>query len=225
MTATEELERRYRRWLRWYPPAFRREYGAEILGVLLAGAREGQRRPATAECVDLMANGLRMRMRPRASRAVVVRPGLSALIYIGALLELGAAATILATSDAVRAAVLDRYPGITATAWQVIFTGQFVPHVVAACLAAVSCVGLGWAVGRGYGWARMAFALLAGANGCSLVAGFLGGSASVAQADLAVGVALCLVQLLAVALAFDRQLAGLTRVLAVFGLDRTAQDH
>ncbi len=51
MTAVESLERHYRRWLRWYPGAFRREYEEEILGVLLAGAREGKRRPGMTECV------------------------------------------------------------------------------------------------------------------------------------------------------------------------------
>jgi len=47
-----ELERGYRRWLRWYPKSFRREHGAEILGVLMAGAREGQRQPELMECLE-----------------------------------------------------------------------------------------------------------------------------------------------------------------------------
>jgi hypothetical protein len=41
-----DLERAYRRWLRWYPRSFRREHEAEMLGVLLA-AGAGQRRPAS----------------------------------------------------------------------------------------------------------------------------------------------------------------------------------
>jgi hypothetical protein len=209
--ASEELERHYRSWLRWYPRAFRQEYELEILGVLLAGAREGQRRPSAAECVDLMAGGLRLRMRPKPSR-----PGLSALVYIAALLELAAAITIVASLDAVRAAIVDRYPGFTDGEWQAILAGQFVPHVLAACVAAACCAGLGWAIGRGYGWARVVFAILAGANGCSLVVGIAGGSATVAQADLVVGVALCLVQFLAVAVTFDR-LPGLTRRVPAFG--------
>lgn len=40
MTDAADLERGYRRWLRWYPKSFRREHEAEILAVLMAGARE-----------------------------------------------------------------------------------------------------------------------------------------------------------------------------------------
>ena len=45
MTDHEHLERAYRRLLAWYPRKFRRENGQEILAVLMAGARDGQRRP------------------------------------------------------------------------------------------------------------------------------------------------------------------------------------
>ena len=46
MTDQEHLERAYRRLLAWYPREFRRENGQEILAVLMAGAPDGQRRPA-----------------------------------------------------------------------------------------------------------------------------------------------------------------------------------
>jgi len=46
MTEAADLERGYRRWLRWYPQAFRREHEAEMLGVLLALARGGGGRGA-----------------------------------------------------------------------------------------------------------------------------------------------------------------------------------
>lgn len=108
MTGSNDLERRYRRWLRWYPASFRREYEAEILGVLMAGAREGQRRPELLECLDLMTNGLRMRLRPAAPR-----PARSALPTVGQLdldgrrirpmrwnsLLLGALVTLLLVAD------------------------------------------------------------------------------------------------------------------------------
>jgi hypothetical protein len=42
------LERAYRRLLAWYPRAFRRENGQEILAVLMACATDGQRRPGLA---------------------------------------------------------------------------------------------------------------------------------------------------------------------------------
>ena len=44
MTDRAKLERGYRRLLAWYPRAFRREYGPEIVAVLMACARDGQRR-------------------------------------------------------------------------------------------------------------------------------------------------------------------------------------
>jgi hypothetical protein len=42
------LEHRYRRLLAWYPAAFRHEQEDEMLAVLMAGARPGQRRLALA---------------------------------------------------------------------------------------------------------------------------------------------------------------------------------
>ena len=68
MIDAANLERGYRRWLRWYPASFRREYEAEMLGVLMAGARAGQRQPTLMECLDLMCGALWMRLRPRVSR-------------------------------------------------------------------------------------------------------------------------------------------------------------
>jgi hypothetical protein len=53
MTGAAALERRYRRMLAWYPPRHRRTYGEEMIGVLLASARDGQRHPRLAEVADL----------------------------------------------------------------------------------------------------------------------------------------------------------------------------
>jgi hypothetical protein len=68
MTDQAKLERGYRRLLAWYPRAFRREYGPEILAVLMACARDGQRRPGLAESADMIRSGLRMRLRPSVPR-------------------------------------------------------------------------------------------------------------------------------------------------------------
>jgi hypothetical protein len=57
------LEGRYRRLLAWYPAAFRREQEDEMLAVLMAGARPGQRRPGLLETADLIRNALVMRVR------------------------------------------------------------------------------------------------------------------------------------------------------------------
>ena len=63
MSASAGLEQGYRRLLAWYPRAFRRDHADEILGVLMAGAGEGQRRPRPAEAADLLWSGLKMRLR------------------------------------------------------------------------------------------------------------------------------------------------------------------
>jgi hypothetical protein len=52
------LERRYRRLLAWYPAALRREREEEMLAVLLAGARPGQRRPGLPESINLAGNAI-----------------------------------------------------------------------------------------------------------------------------------------------------------------------
>ena len=57
------LERRYRRLLGCYPPAHRELHREEMLGVLLAAARSGQRTPGLRETVNLAACGLVIRVR------------------------------------------------------------------------------------------------------------------------------------------------------------------
>jgi hypothetical protein len=57
------LERRYRRLLAWYPAQHRAVHGDEMIGVLLASAGRGQRRPRLADTVDLIKGGLQARLR------------------------------------------------------------------------------------------------------------------------------------------------------------------
>ena len=57
------LERRYRRLLRCYPPSHRAFHREEMLGVLLAAARPGQRTPSLRQAVNLAACGLGIRVR------------------------------------------------------------------------------------------------------------------------------------------------------------------
>ena len=84
MTDQADLERGYRRLLAWYPRAFRREYGPEIVAVLLACARDGQRRPGLAESADLARGGLRMRLRPGVPRSARTVRAAVGLMYAGA---------------------------------------------------------------------------------------------------------------------------------------------
>jgi hypothetical protein len=57
------LERRYRRLLACYPAEHRRNYGEEMIGVLLASAASSQRRPGVADTLDLIGGGARVRLR------------------------------------------------------------------------------------------------------------------------------------------------------------------
>jgi hypothetical protein len=65
MNEDSDLERRYRRLLRRYPAAFRREHEHEMLAVLMAGAERGQRWPRLAEVADLLMSATSMRLRSR----------------------------------------------------------------------------------------------------------------------------------------------------------------
>ncbi len=60
---TAVLERRYLRLLRCYPPTHREFHQEEMLGVLLAAARPGQRTPGLGQAVNLAACGLVIRVR------------------------------------------------------------------------------------------------------------------------------------------------------------------
>ena len=202
MTDTAGLERRYRRWLRWYPKSFRREHEAEILAVLLAEARAGQRQPAPMECLDLLRSALWMRLRPRVPRSN--RPVLAAikLMYLGAVVELAAAITILVTIGDVRSNVATRNPDLTEGEWQAIVAGQLAPVAVAAGIAVGFWLWMAWAVGRRHRWARTAFAGFFALNTVGLLRGLLQGSAVYARPDLAIGSVLWLVELAAVVLVF-----------------------
>ena len=199
MSGSADLERGYRRWLRWYPRSFRREHEAEILAVLLAGAREGQRRPEPTECLDLLRSALWMRLRPsmpRSNRAVFAA---IKLMYLGAVTELAALITILATIGDVRSNVLSADPGLTEGEWHAVVAGQLGPTAIAAGLAVGFWLWMAWAIGRGHRWARTAFACFFALNVFGLLSGLIHGSAVYARPDLAIGIVLCLVELAAVA--------------------------
>ncbi len=202
MTDAADLERGYRRWLRWYPKSFRREHEAEILEVLMAGAREGQRQPKMMDCLDLMRSALWMRLRPSVPRSDRSVFNAVKLMYFGAVVELAAAITIAGTIGDVRSSVLKRNPGLTAGEWHAIVAGQLAPTAVAAGIAVGFWLWMAWSVGRGHRWARIAFALFFGLNTWGLFNGLAGGSAVYARPDLAIGTVLWLVELAAVALIF-----------------------
>ena len=109
MTGSPGLERGYRRLLAWYPRAYRREHEDEILGVLMAGAGEGQRRPRLAESANVVWSALKMRLRGPAP-ASESRPWTDAL----ALFSL-AAPLFLLVVDILAVALPYRLPQVPAS--------------------------------------------------------------------------------------------------------------
>ncbi|MFF0467626.1 hypothetical protein ACFYPX_09410 [Micromonospora zamorensis] len=67
------LERRYRRLLHAYPLGYRRARGAEIVGTYLDLAEPGRRWPSPADAADVVAGGVRERL--RAAGAADLIPG------------------------------------------------------------------------------------------------------------------------------------------------------
>jgi hypothetical protein len=84
MTDRANLERKCRRLLAWYPRAFRRDNGEEILAVMMACAPDGQRRPGLAASADLISSGLWMRLRPGGPRPTSTVRAAVRLMYAGA---------------------------------------------------------------------------------------------------------------------------------------------
>src|SRR5205814_2856104 len=138
-----------------YPRAFRREHEAEILSVLMAGAGEGQRRPGLAESADLISSATWMRLRPRVPRSDRSVVNAVKLMYLGAVVELAAAITIVATIGDVKANVVKRNPGLTACTWHAVVAGHIEPIAEAAGIAVGFWLWLAWSIGRGQRWARI----------------------------------------------------------------------
>jgi len=87
MTTARGLEGSYRRLLRWYPSSYRRRHEEEILGVLMAAAQPGQRRPGARESVDLLWSALKIRIR-MTLRGADSQPWQAAFALVGVLLPL-----------------------------------------------------------------------------------------------------------------------------------------
>ncbi len=107
MTEPAGLERGYRRLLAWYPRSFRTEHEDEMLAVLLAGARQGQRRPGLLESANLIRSALGMRLWP-AGRGPVNRDWADALTVFSVTAPL-----FLLVADTLQVALPYRLPAIT----------------------------------------------------------------------------------------------------------------
>jgi hypothetical protein len=96
MDAADQLERAYGRLLRWYPAGHRARHADEMLGVLMAGAGSGRRRPGLADSANLVGGALRIRL--RAATTGSAGQWREALGRAGVLLPLAWAVLIVAFS-------------------------------------------------------------------------------------------------------------------------------
>ena len=200
MTHAASLERGYRRLLAWYPQAYRRENEQEILGVLMAGAREGQRRPGTAEAADLLRGALWMRLSPGAARPP--RTVLSAvrLMLLGAMVELAGWIVYLVTADSVRSVMLQRDPAQWhALHFHLVAVEVFGPVGIALWLL------MAWASGKGRHWARGISVTFFGILSWSLLVMLVVNSAVYAPAEFIPTVALWLIQLAVLVLLYNKK--------------------
>jgi hypothetical protein len=130
------LERRYRRLLRCYPPGHRQVHREEMLGVLLATARPGQRAPGARQTVNLVACGLAIRAR-RALRSLTDEPWQDALAVVSLITP--ALMLIIAALDF---AVVIREAVVGHTAYPL--TGPFWPTWLVSFLGGSATVMIGW---------------------------------------------------------------------------------
>jgi hypothetical protein len=208
MSGTAGLERGYGRLLACYPRAFRRENGDEILAVLMASARPGQRRPGLAESADLIRSALWMRLRPGAQRPPRTVLTAVRLMCIGAALELAALITVVATTGSVHAVVIrDPYPGYITAAWRAVIVAHIIPVAVGASLGIGLWLWMAWANGRGHRWARVVFSVFFGLSSFGLLTALAEDALVYARADLAAGVAVWLVELAVMVLIFNERSA------------------
>jgi hypothetical protein len=158
VTDQAKLERAYRRLLAWYPRAFRRENGEEILAVLMACATDGQRRPGLAASADLIRSGLWMRLRPNAPRsAPTVRAAVRLMCAGAAITAVSLIIAIISLAHNGRDASTLRLAGRSQPLPVVITVG------IAGGLALIALwLWMAWANSRGLNWARILSTVLVG---------------------------------------------------------------
>jgi hypothetical protein len=176
------LERRYRRLLACHPRFFRCDSEDEILAVLMACARPGQRWPGLAECADLLASAIRMRLGPGRSNPPRTVTSAIRLMRAGAATEIAGLLIALATASSVSSALTRHHAGFLAAHWHVLllFIELGVP------VPAGLWLWLAWANGRGHQWARSAFAAVFGLYTLVVLSKLAAGALTYAPADLLV---------------------------------------
>ena len=154
MTESQRLEHGYRRILACYPRSFRRESEEEILAVLLATAREGQRRVGLAESADLIRGALRMHRGARLPRALLIAVRLT---YAGAAAELGVLIVLLVTAASLLSASIRSYPDFSAAQWHAVLLGHLAAVAAGGPVLLALWVWMACANARAHHAARIAF--------------------------------------------------------------------
>jgi hypothetical protein len=154
MTESQRLERGYRRMVALYPRAFRRDSEEEIVGVLMASARLGQRRVGLAESADLIRGAVRLHRGPRLPRELLTAVRLA---YVGAAAELGVLIVLLVTTVGLASASIRRYPDFSAAQWQAVVLGHLVVVATGGPVLLALWTWLACANARGNHTGRIAF--------------------------------------------------------------------
>ena len=201
MNETASLERGYRRVLACYPKAFRQENTEEILAVLVASAKEGQRRIELAECAALVRGGLRMRLRPVARPPRTVR-GAVRLMCAGAAVQLAVVVTMVVTGATVRAA-LAKEPWLTPAQWHTL-TSMMTFKEISGGIAVGLWLFLAWAMSQRRDVARFTFTALFALYTIGLVMALAEHAMAYARPDLIASGAIWLVALATMVLIFAR---------------------
>jgi len=192
ISESASLERGYRRLLAWYPTWFRQDNEEEVLAVLLACAQDDQTRPSREATIDLLKGAARMRLRPRPGQPRAVFAAVRLLCF-GALAELGALVTVIATSASVEATVTRGAPASAPSAGLHILANEVLaPVAIAAWLL------LARGIGRRSDTARAGVAAFFGLMTLSMLAVLAAGAPMYATADFAAGAAvwfICLVSM------------------------------
>jgi hypothetical protein len=201
MNEAASLERGYRRVLAWYPRAFRQENEQEILTVLLASAKDGQRRIGLAETAALIRGALRMRLRPAGRPPRAVR-GAVRLACVAAAAELASVLTMVVTAGTVKAA-LAAGPGLTAAQWHAA-AGMLTFREIAAGVVTVIWLQLAWALSQGRDVARFGLSALFALITLSMIIALAQHSAAYAPADTIAGGVTWAIALASAVLSFTR---------------------
>lgn len=199
MNDVRTLERRYRRWLTCYPRTFRREHEAELLTVLLAISRAGQRHPAVGEVLALVRSAVGMRLRPDVPRSARVLRTAVGLLCLCAVLELVSWGVMIGTIGGVATRLAAGEPGVGERVVRAGLVGHLLPDLVAAPIVAVVWLLLAWANGHGRRWGRVGLLALVVVTTVSVLSGVTDSGGS-AVADVVAGMVLWLVAVIAMVL-------------------------